>query len=71
MKRAFFSFGAGSRFCIGKNIAWLELSKMAPSLFHDFEIELVNPDASLQEIAMSFVKLDGLQVTVSPRNGTN
>ena len=43
MEQSFFAFGAGTRVCIGRNIALLELSKVLPEFFRRFEIELVDP----------------------------
>ncbi|OAP60194.1 hypothetical protein AYL99_05196 [Fonsecaea erecta] len=43
MQRYFFSFGGGSRTCLGRNIVWLEMSKLLPSLFLRFDIRLTNP----------------------------
>ncbi|QKX59663.1 uncharacterized protein TRUGW13939_06803 [Talaromyces rugulosus] len=53
MKRIFFSFGAGARFCLGRHIAWLEMSKLIPSLFHSFDIDLATPDLQVTEHTMS------------------
>jgi cytochrome P450 len=38
MERSLFSFGAGSRTCIGKNISWLEMYKLVPALLMNFEV---------------------------------
>jgi cytochrome P450 len=43
MENAIFTFGAGSRICLGKNIALLEISKLVPELLRRFEITLVDP----------------------------
>ncbi|KAF9891923.1 hypothetical protein FE257_002886 [Aspergillus nanangensis] len=43
MENANFSFGAGPRVCLGKNIALLEISKFVPEFFRRFEIRLVDP----------------------------
>lgn len=43
MENAIFSFGAGSRVCLGKNIALLEISKLVPELLRRFEVRLVDP----------------------------
>jgi cytochrome P450 len=43
MDNAIFTFGAGSRICLGKNIALLEISKLVPELLRRFEIALVDP----------------------------
>lgn len=38
MVRATFTFGAGSRTCIGKNVSLLEIYKVIPSLFWRYEV---------------------------------
>ena len=43
MESLLFTFGAGSRSCIGKNIAMLEMAKFVPELFRRFEMRLVDP----------------------------
>ncbi|PVH95098.1 cytochrome P450 [Periconia macrospinosa] len=40
MERHLFTFGAGSRTCIGKNISLLELTKVIPQLHQRFNFEL-------------------------------
>jgi len=37
------TFGYGSRVCIGRNVAMLEITKFVPELFRRFAIELVDP----------------------------
>jgi cytochrome P450 len=44
MENAIFTFGAGSRVCLGKNIALLEISKLVPEFLRRFEITLVDPN---------------------------
>lgn len=38
MKKTLFSFGAGSRTCIGKNISLLEMYKLVPAVLRTFEV---------------------------------
>lgn len=38
MKNTLFSFGAGSRACIGRNISLLEMYKLVPALLRTFEV---------------------------------
>lgn len=40
VEKYFFSFGMGSRTCIGKNISLLEISKLIPQLVRRFDFEL-------------------------------
>ena len=40
MEKSYFSFGAGSRACIGKNISFIEMRKIIPQLLREFDISL-------------------------------
>lgn len=37
------TFGYGSRGCIGRNVAMLEITKFVPELFRRFDVDLVDP----------------------------
>ncbi|KAL3452899.1 cytochrome P450 [Aspergillus insuetus] len=50
-ERNFLSFGAGSRYCIGRNVGWLEMSKYMPTLFYDNEVEFCDPCKDTGEVA--------------------
>ncbi|KAI1204124.1 cytochrome P450 [Annulohypoxylon truncatum] len=65
-KRFFFAFGGGSRTCIGRNITWLEISKLVPTLVMHFNMRLADK-AELTEDCGTLVFLSGLQVHISPR----
>ncbi|KAF2094901.1 cytochrome P450 [Rhizodiscina lignyota] len=67
MQRYFFAFGAGARLCIGKNISWLEMSKLIPTLFMHFDITLEDSDAELKETCWWFVIQKGLNVKLNRR----
>ncbi|KAF9238714.1 hypothetical protein LCP9604111_9356 [Penicillium roqueforti] len=59
MLRATFTFGAGPRTCIGKNISLLEIYKLIPSLFLRYKIEFNDPSAEWEIVnACSIMKLD-------------
>lgn len=49
MDRLFFAFGSGARVCLGRNISWMEMSKLVPTLFSKFDLQLANPEASWKE----------------------
>ncbi|KAI1452040.1 cytochrome P450 [Annulohypoxylon moriforme] len=66
LKRFFFAFGGGSRTCIGRNITWLEISKLVPTLLMCFDMRLVD-GAELTEDCGSLVFLSGLKVYITPR----
>ncbi|KAF2157283.1 cytochrome P450 [Myriangium duriaei CBS 260.36] len=67
MHRFFFAFGSGARLCIGKNISWLEMSKLIPSLFLNYNIELADPGAEWREWCAWFVLQEGLDCRVTRR----
>lgn len=43
MNSMLFSFGAGARTCIGKNISLLELHKLVPAVLHKYEVRFLSP----------------------------
>lgn len=67
MENAMFTFGAGSRICLGKNIALLEITKLIPELLRRFEMKLV--DSSRYKIRPGWLVVqDGLDVTLKMRD---
>lgn len=67
MERYNFVFGGGSRTCIGRHIAMLELSKLVPEFFRTYEVKLV--DASrYRDKCKWLVVQTGLDVTLRPRD---
>ncbi|KAL4731225.1 hypothetical protein ACLX1H_000187 [Fusarium chlamydosporum] len=44
METSFFTFGAGSRTCVGKHISLMELHKVVPQLLRRYRIELADPE---------------------------
>lgn len=67
MYRCFLSFGSGSRTCLGKNISLLEMSKLIPTLFLRYNVELAEPEKEWKEVFQFFVSQEGFNVTMSPR----
>ncbi|KAF1349044.1 cytochrome P450 family protein [Delphinella strobiligena] len=67
MRRFFFAFGSGARMCLGRNISWLEMSKLVPALFYHYNIELADSDAVWSESCYWFVMQQGLHVRVTKR----
>ncbi|KAF2802374.1 cytochrome P450 [Mytilinidion resinicola] len=63
-----FAFGGGSRVCLGKNIAMLEISKFVPEFFRRFEIALVDP-GRYRLFPGWLVLQNGLDVTLKVRDG--
>ncbi|KAG7116684.1 Cytochrome monooxygenase like protein [Verticillium longisporum] len=67
MKSCLFSFGAGSRTCIGKNISLLEIFKLVPAILRTFELELVDPDSPWVLHNAWFVKQSNFFVRLKER----
>ncbi|KAI1337030.1 putative PDA-like cytochrome P450 monooxygenase [Xylariaceae sp. FL0016] len=67
MKNADLTFGAGSRVCIGKNIALMEVYKVIATLVVRYDIELAEPDAEWEIQNSFFVRQKGIYVHLSPR----
>ncbi|KAJ6083488.1 hypothetical protein N7467_007623 [Penicillium canescens] len=69
MNNTLFTFGAGSRTCIGKNISLLEMHKLVPTVLRRFEITLSNPEEPWKLHNAWFVKQSGLYVLLKTRTG--
>ncbi|KAL1630444.1 hypothetical protein SLS56_004844 [Neofusicoccum ribis] len=67
MDRSILTWGLGSRTCIGKNIALMEISILIPELVRRFDFRLVRPDAELETQNVFFVKQKNLWVNVIER----
>ncbi|GIZ40796.1 hypothetical protein CKM354_000412000 [Cercospora kikuchii] len=68
MERNDFSFGAGARTCLGKNISLLEMSKLVPQLYRQFDFELTDPEKEWELHDYWFVKQTGLMCKVKRRS---
>ncbi|WAO96068.1 Hypothetical protein NCS54_01372900 [Fusarium falciforme] len=68
MSNCLFSFGAGARTCIGKNISLLELYKFVPTILRRFELELVNPETPWKLHNAWFVRQAGFNVRLKERD---
>ncbi|KAI2782496.1 cytochrome P450 [Daldinia loculata] len=66
LKRFFFSFGGGSRTCIGRHISWLEISKIVPTLLMCFDMKLAD-NVEIKENHGGLLFLDGLMVHITSR----
>ncbi|KAK7961066.1 hypothetical protein PG988_012280 [Apiospora saccharicola] len=61
-------FGAGTRTCIGKQIALSEIYKFVPLMIRKFEFELVDPSKDWTTHDYFFNKQSGVQVRVKVRD---
>lgn len=60
MEQSFFAFGAGTRTCIGRHIAVMEMAKIIPELLRTFDISLEDPGAEWKTKNIWFVQQEGL-----------
>lgn len=67
MKDADLTFGAGSRVCLGKNLALLEVYKLIPTLFMKYDFELADPDAEWKVKNVWFTLQEGINVKIRRR----
>ncbi|CAH0025357.1 unnamed protein product [Clonostachys rhizophaga] len=67
MNNTLFSFGAGARTCIGKNISLLELYKLVPAILRKFELELAHAEASWKTHNAWFVRQREFYVRLKER----
>ena len=67
MDACFFAFGLGSFSCIGRNLAWMIMSKVLATVFAQFDLELVHPERDLEESCAWFVHFSGLKVKIRER----
>ncbi|KAH5769258.1 hypothetical protein HBI88_170060 [Parastagonospora nodorum] len=70
MKNSLFSFGAGARTCLGKNISYLEMYKLVPALLREFDIELAYPEKEWSLHNAWFVKQSDFYVKLRLRQPT-
>lgn len=64
---AFTPFGAGPRYCPGRNLAILEIKNVIAMLFKNFEIELVTPVEDVKEIMAFTMMASDYKVRLKPR----
>ncbi|GES84409.1 cytochrome P450 [Rhizophagus clarus] len=69
LKRNVFTFGAGSRLCIGNNFAMMEIRLMIASLLLNFEFEMVkNQDLQIVQFITPSLRSKKFDVGVKVRN---
>jgi cytochrome P450 len=67
MEMSFFSFGAGSRTCVGKYISLIEMQKIVPQLLREFEVRLADPEREWKLRNHWFVQQSGLACVLTKR----
>ena len=67
LERYFFAFGSGARACLGRNISWMEMSKLVPTLFSRFDMSISTNNAKWTENCW-FVHPTSLSVEASVLN---
>ncbi|KAJ5166241.1 uncharacterized protein N7482_005022, partial [Penicillium canariense] len=70
MKGADFTFGGGTRACLGRYLSLLEAYKLIASLFISFDLELPNQDQEWQLTHSWFVRQTGIPVRITERPAT-
>ncbi|KAH6665497.1 cytochrome P450 [Halenospora varia] len=68
MNRAMIQFGAGSRTCIGKNIALAEIHKLIPQLLRLYQIDLAYPVNAWKTNNAWFYKQTDFKVRITRRD---
>jgi cytochrome P450 len=68
LQRFWFPFGSGSRLCVGKTLAWMEMTKLLAALFRHFEMRLADKDAEWRLTSFVFLLQSELNVVLEPRN---
>ena len=66
--KAFVPFGAGPRFCPGKNLAILEIRLVLSMLMKNFTVELITPKEEVREIMAFTMMASSYQVKLTKRN---
>jgi cytochrome P450 len=64
---AFTPFGAGPRYCPGRNLAILEIRSVIAMLFKNFNVELITPYEDVREIMAFTMMASGYNVRLSKR----
>jgi hypothetical protein len=65
MNAAELAFGGGSRICMGRNLALVEVYKIVATLVNRYEIELAHPEKEWHVICRWFMRQKGLETKIS------
>ena len=66
--KAFVPFGAGPRYCPGKNLAMLEIKLVLSMLMKNFKVELTTPKDEVREIMAFTMMASNYKVKLTKRN---
>ncbi|KAI0855798.1 benzoate 4-monooxygenase cytochrome P450 [Xylaria cubensis] len=69
MKRNLFSFGAGPRMCIGKNIAMMQLYKFITEFYCKFKVKLAEPEKEWHVVGNWVTKQTGMDMLLTRSKG--
>jgi len=67
MQNIFLPFGSGSHLCPGRHLALIEIKQFVLFLLNDFDVELVDPSASIPKFDHSRYGLGNLPPALLPR----
>ncbi|KAN0110853.1 pisatin demethylase [Hyaloscypha variabilis] len=67
MENSLFTFGYGSRVCIGKTVSFLEIYKVVPTLLLKFDLQLADPKKEWKISTGFFVTQSGFEVLLRRR----
>lgn len=67
MNNSDLAFGAGSRVCIGRSLALLEVYKVVATLISRYDIELTYPDREWKTHNSFFLRQEGIEVKLARR----
>jgi cytochrome P450 len=67
MEKSFFAFGAGSRYCIGRNVAMMEMTKLIPQLLREYDVRLADPKKEWETRNFWFVQQSGVECILTKR----
>ncbi|KAI0010205.1 benzoate 4-monooxygenase cytochrome P450 [Xylariaceae sp. FL0662B] len=65
MRRNLFSFGAGPRMCIGKNIAMMQICKFITEFYRHFDAELTHPEKNWHVVGNWVTKQTDMNMLVT------
>ncbi|HSZ70760.1 MAG TPA: cytochrome P450 [Solirubrobacteraceae bacterium] len=66
-QKSFLAFGAGPRFCPGRNLAFLESKTALAMIARNFEVELEDANRPVRELLNFTMIPDGLSIRLTPR----